>query len=82
MPADRLTFYLQRKQKVLQATFRSINTTTTTNWNHIATRQASFKAELKVLEELILTNRQSVDPSILQTGSLHPRQPSICARTF
>jgi hypothetical protein len=74
MPADRLTFYLQRKQKVLQATFRSINTTTTTNWNHIAIRQASFKAELKVLEKLISINRQSVDSRVHQSGYLYPRQ--------
>ena len=60
MPADRLNFYLQRKQKTLQAIYQSVTNTATTNWTHIAARQASLKEELKVLEKLISISRQSV----------------------
>ena len=58
MPADRLHFYQQRKQQILQAKFQAI--TTTANWNYIAKRQTSFKEELIILEKLISIRRQSV----------------------
>ena len=60
MPADRLHFYQQRKQQILQIKFQAI--ATTTDWNYIAKRQALFKEELKVLEELIHIRRQSIYP--------------------
>jgi hypothetical protein len=58
MPADRLHFYQQRKQQILQVKFQAI--ATTTDWNYIAKRQASFREELSIIEQLINIRRQSV----------------------
>ena len=71
MPADRLHFYQQRKQQILQVKFQAI--ATTTDWNCIAKRQASFREELSILEKLISIRRQSVYLSKLKFGSIYPR---------
>jgi hypothetical protein len=72
MPADRLTFYQQRKQKILQQKFQAINTTDI-DWKNLAKRQSSFREELILLDQLIIISRQSVYQSSRRI--LYPRGP-------
>ena len=60
MSKDRRTFYLQRKERIIQTLYQRIRTTATTNWTHIAERQALLRKELKLIEELITITSQSV----------------------
>ncbi len=71
MPADRLHFYQQRKQQILQVKFQAI--ATTADWNYIAKRQALFKEELNVIEQLISIRRQSVYLSKFTIRPIYPR---------
>ena len=67
MPADRLQFYIQRRQKVLQEKYTAI--TTSIDWEYLEKRQDSLRKELIVLDRLIALRRQS--DYLNQIRSLH-----------
>jgi hypothetical protein len=67
MPADRLQFYIQRRQKVLQEKYTAI--ATSIDWEYLEKRQDSLRKELIVLDRLIALRRQS--DYLNQIRSLH-----------
>jgi hypothetical protein len=58
MPVERLSYYIQRKHKIIGQKFKAF-TNNKENWTYIAKRQVSLRKEIEILDQLIIVTQQS-----------------------